>query len=68
MEENMESNDKEKKKKNIIDPTERKRMQAVNEIDFIINSESENNCDDDTNDADDEGSVELGGGGKKYQT
>ena len=66
MEENMESNDKKKKKKKkiIIDPTERKKIpltQDVNEIEFIIDSDSENNSDDDTNGADNEESDERGG-------
>ena len=63
MEENMESNDK-KNKKIIIDPTERKKIpltQDVNEIEFIIDSDSENNSDDDTNGADNEESDEQGG-------
>jgi len=56
----MESNRNKKKKKEkiIIDPAERKKSetQAVNELEFIVDSESENNSDDDdgTNDADDE--------------
>ena len=56
----MESNRNKKKKKEkiIMDLTERKisEMQAVNELEFIVDSESENNSDDDdgTNDADDE--------------
>ena len=59
----MESKHKKKKtkKKMVIDPTERQKIsltQAVNDIEFTIDSASENNSDDethhDTNDSDDE--------------
>ena len=57
----MESNrtKNKEKKKIVIDPTERKKIsvtQDVNELEFIVDSESGNNddADDGTNDADDE--------------